>query len=56
MAEIVASNLHKDAERLVRILPVVATLREAWQAIPEEFASTSSLPTGNQGHSLNLRT
>lgn len=56
MAEILASNMHKDGERLVRILPVIATLREAWQAIPEEFAATSSLPSGIQGQSLDLRT
>lgn len=55
IGEIVEGNLRKDRERLARILPVIATLREAWQQIPDEFANVSSLPEGQRQGSLNIR-
>jgi flagellar protein FliS len=55
ITEIVAANVNQDPERIMKVLPVIQTLRSAWEAIPEEHANTSSL-TQNGGHSLNIST
>jgi flagellar protein FliS len=55
IAEIVEGNLTKDRERIAKIMPVIATLREAWQGVPDEFANVSSLPQDSQGSTLNIR-
>ena len=52
----VESNLRKDPALIGQLLPIVATLREAWQQIPDEHAQVSSVPVGHDGHSLSLRT
>lgn len=49
-------NLHKDAALVDRIVPIVRTLREGWESVPEEQANVSSLPAGHQGHALSLKT
>jgi flagellar protein FliS len=56
LSQICEANLYKDAKRLEAIIPIVATLRSAWEEVPVEFANTSSLPAGSEGHVLSLRT
>ena len=41
--EITEASLRQQPEKITAILPTIATLREAWEAIPDEFANTSSL-------------
>ncbi|MHC5067865.1 MAG: flagellar export chaperone FliS, partial [Planctomycetota bacterium] len=53
--EIAQANLAKDRERLAKLLPVVATLREAWQGIPDDMANVSSLNSGAD-HTFSVRT
>jgi flagellar protein FliS len=53
--EIARANLHKDADIIEKILPIIATLEEGWQQIPEEFANHSAVPASHQGHALNFR-
>lgn len=43
IGEIVEANVHHQPERLEALMPVVATLRSAWQDIPDSEANTSSL-------------
>ena len=40
---ITEANLKKSPELIDGILPVIASLREAWEAIPDEFAHVSSV-------------
>jgi flagellar secretion chaperone FliS len=56
LVTIVEANLRKDATKLAEILPIIADLRSAWERIPDELANVSSVPSGNEGHTLNLRT
>lgn len=51
--QITLANTSKDPASIIAILPVIATLREGWQQVPEEDANVSSLE-GNQGHALNV--
>lgn len=55
IGEIVQANLRRDGERLHRLLPVIATLREGWEQVPAEFAGISSLPPESHGNHLNIR-
>jgi flagellar secretion chaperone FliS len=55
VAEIVQANLRHDGERLHRLLPIIATLREGWEQVPAEFAEVSSLPPEARGSHLNFR-
>lgn len=50
------ANLRQDPAMIKAVMPVIATLREAWEGIPDEQANLSSLPEGNQGHTFNVRT
>ncbi len=43
----------QDANELRKIVPIVANLREAWEAIPNDIAQESSTP--DKGHSIDLR-
>jgi flagellar secretion chaperone FliS len=52
----VEANLRKDAELIARLLPIVATLREAWQQVPDDQAQITSIPVGSQGQVLSLKT
>ncbi len=52
----VEANLRKDAVLISKLLPIVATLREAWQQIPDEHAQVTSMPSAHDGHLFNLRT
>lgn len=51
--EITRANLRKDPAIIRAIIPIVASLREAWQQIPDEHANTTSLEA-NHGHALNV--
>lgn len=54
-SELVQANIRKEADRLERLLPIVESLREGWEQVPDEMANVSSLDPGNDGHSLNMR-
>jgi flagellar protein FliS len=56
LSTVMEANLRKDATKLAQILPIIADLRSAWERIPDDLANTSSVPAGNEGHTLNLRT
>ncbi len=56
IATISEANLRKDPAPIEKILPVIATLRQGWEQVPQEFANTSALPVGEHRHSLDLRT
>jgi len=43
----------QDSNELRKIVPIVANLREAWEAIPSDIALEAS--TADKGHSINLR-
>lgn len=51
----VEANLRKDSALIGRLLPIVATLREAWQQIPDDLAQGQTAPAA-EGHTLNVRT
>jgi flagellar protein FliS len=53
IGEIVECNLRKDGTRLERVLPVISTLREAWEQVPDEHAHVSSLPESARGHTFS---
>jgi flagellar protein FliS len=54
--EISVANLLKDAERVRPLIPILITLREGWEQVPDEHANLSSVPACNQGHAFNIRT
>ncbi|MBA3845327.1 MAG: flagellar export chaperone FliS [Planctomycetes bacterium] len=56
IATISEANLRKDPTKLESIMPVIATLRQGWEQVPDEFANTTALPAGEHRHSLDLRT
>ena len=56
IARISEANLLKKSEKLDDVLPIIVTLREAWEQVPADLANTTSIPAGNDGHALNLRT
>jgi flagellar protein FliS len=45
----VEANLRKDPAIIDQLLPIVATLRSAWEQIPDAEANTSARP-GGEGH------
>ncbi len=51
----IEANLRKDPALIDGILPVIATLHDAWQQVPEEHANLTSVPASNQGHAVNFR-
>ena len=52
---ITEANLKKDPSKIAELLPVVSTLREAWQSIPDEFSTMTALPEGARNF-ISLRT
>jgi flagellar protein FliS len=54
--EITEANLRKDPARIDPLLPILGTLRSAFDGIPAEQASLSSIPEAQRGHALDLRT
>jgi flagellar secretion chaperone FliS len=53
--QISEGSLKKNEAQLASLLPIIRTLREGWEAVPDEHANVTSIPEGNRGHSLNLR-
>ncbi len=53
ITSIVEANLKKDGVLIGKLLPIIASLREAWQQIPDEYAQVTSTPSG---HSLSFKT
>ncbi len=47
-------SLKQDPAMIDTILPIVATLREGWQQVPDALANLSSVPESQQGHTLSL--
>jgi flagellar protein FliS len=56
IARISEANLRKQPELIREILPIVATLREAWQQVPNEFADLSASAEASRGHVVHLTT
>lgn len=52
LAEITRASLDRDTERIEKLLPIIATLRSAWEAIPQEYAHVTSLSQGQQTFSV----
>ncbi|HEX3132273.1 MAG TPA: flagellar export chaperone FliS [Planctomycetota bacterium] len=55
IVQITEANLRKKPEQIAAIQPIIATLREGWQQVPDTFANLSSMPAGNDGHAFNSR-
>jgi flagellar secretion chaperone FliS len=53
--QISEASLRKNPEQLLPLMPIIKTLREGWEAIPEEHSNLSSIPVENAGHSFNFR-
>ena len=53
--QISEASLRKNPEQIQTILPIIRTMREGWEKVPEEEANTTSIPAGNEGHALNFR-
>lgn len=56
ISELVEASATADQQRARQILPLVATLREGWEQVPDEFANTSSLPQGMRQSTLHVVT
>jgi flagellar protein FliS len=56
IARIVEGNLRKQPAMIREILPIVATLREAWQQVPAEMANVSVSAEASRGHAVDLTT
>ncbi len=52
----VEANLRKDPALIASLLPILATLREAWQQIPDDLAQVTSAPGGNSGSTFSVNT
>jgi flagellar protein FliS len=55
IGHIIEGNLRKSPALIAEIRPIVATLREGWERIPDEHAGSSLISLGT-GHAFNLRT
>ncbi len=53
--QISEGSLKKNAAQIASLMPIIRTLREGWEAIPDEHANVTSIPEGSRGHSLNLK-
>jgi flagellar protein FliS len=49
IAQITEANLRKEPNRIGRLLPIVATLREGWEQVPDSEANTSAMSTTSDG-------
>ncbi len=56
IGEITKASLDRDPARLEAIMPVIATLREGWEQIPDEHANLTSLPGGHDGCGFQITT
>jgi flagellar protein FliS len=48
------ANLRKSPALIEEVLPIVRTLREGWEQIPDEFANISALPNCQNGHTFSM--
>jgi flagellar protein FliS len=55
MQRVGEANLRKEPALIDDILPIIDTLRDGWQQVPEEHANLTSVPASNQGHAVNFR-
>ncbi len=55
IVRITEANLRKSPEKIDEVLPIIVTLREAWEQVPADLANTTSIPVENEGHALNFR-
>ena len=55
VSQIVEANLQKDPQMIGELLPIIATLRGAWEEIPAEHANTSSLKEEHVGQTFHAR-
>ncbi|HYE06095.1 MAG TPA: flagellar export chaperone FliS [Planctomycetota bacterium] len=55
-ARIGEANLRKRPELIAEVAPIVATLRQAWEQVPQEFANVSAVAEAQRGHAVDLRT
>ena len=53
--QISEASLRKSTEQIQTILPIIRTMREGWETVPDKEANTTSIPAGNEGHALNFR-
>jgi flagellar protein FliS len=53
--QISEASLRKNPEQIQTILPIIRTMREGWENVPDEEANTTSIPAGTEGHALNFR-
>lgn len=53
--QISEASLKKNPTQIDALIPIIKTMREGWEAVPDEHANLTSIPEGNQGHSLNMR-
>jgi len=53
--QISEASLKKNPAQLTTLMPIIRTLREGWEAIPDEHSNVTSIPEENGGHSLNLK-
>jgi flagellar protein FliS len=55
IVRITEANLLKKPDKIDEVLPIIVTLREAWEQVPADLANTTSIPVENEGHALNFR-
>jgi flagellar protein FliS len=53
--QISEASLKKNPAQLTTLMPIIRTLREGWEAIPDEHSNVTSIPEENGGHSLNFK-
>ena len=54
ITRITEANLRKQASLIGELVPIVRTLREGWEQVPDEFANTTAVPGSPSGHSFSL--
>ena len=53
--QISEASLKKNPAQIDALIPIIRTLREGWEAVPDEQANLTSIPEDHHGHNLNLR-
>jgi flagellar protein FliS len=53
--QITEASMRKDPQKITAIMPIIATLREGWQQISDDFANVSSMPSGSDGHVFSCK-
>ena len=52
--QISEGSLRKRPEQIAALMPIIVTLREAWQLVPDEHADLSSVRATHDGHTFNF--